>query len=460
MTRNKKHAASPAKQSITLSMLVWGAVLAVSFLRLSVAAGGAPTEQEAFLLACAGHPAGGYVEGAPGAPLLLALTHAGFPALRWIPVLATLLLSWCVWWLGRRVAPHRPAVALWSLLAVNALPTVTAASLVMNGASVGATLVLLAVVAGWHATTARVPALGSWTLLGVALGVATLFWLPSGLILIPVLCFTFVRRGFREFPWRGSLLALGFLILGWIAPLTWNASNRWIGWYGVASGWDSLALGSRHLSLGLVVAGSALLVPWLVLLGFRSRIWSTFMLLLAVASASVSGIWLMIPNTIPPVLPSPIGVRGVGEIAEAVLTLRKERPDAKGQPAFLIASTPGLAALLGSRISQDYPERPGAPSVFVAESPSMESSFAFWPSYPDAVAGGKPDNLYTEEKSASPFLGRNALYITTETREELPQTLTGSFGAIGLLRELPIDRNGKSVTIRIYQCEEYRTVSL
>lgn len=460
MTANKKHPAGPAKQSLPLALIVWAAVLAVCFLRLSVATEGALTEQEALLLACAAHPAGGYVEGPAGLPLLLTLTHTGFPGIRWFPAIATLLLSWCVWWIGRRVAPHRPAVALWSLLAVNVLPQVTVASLVMNGAAVTGALLLLAGVAGWHAAISRGPALGSWSLLGIALGASTLVWLPSGLILLPVLCGAFVRRGLREFPWRGSLLALGFLILGWIAPLSWNARNRWIGWYGVASGWDSLQIGSCSISLGLVVAMSAFVIPWIVVLAFRSRIWTIMLLVIAVTAASVSGLWFMAPATIPPFLPSPVGVKGLGTLSEVVLALRKERPDPKSRPPFLIASTPGLAAVLGSRLAVDYPERPGAPPVFVAESPSMGSSFAFWPSYPDAVAAFTPDNLYTEEKSASPFLGRNALYITAETREALPQTITGAFGAVGLLKEQPIMVNGRTQTLRIYLCEEYRTLSL
>ena len=173
-----------------------------------------------------------------------------------------------------------------------------------------------------------------------------------------------------------------------------------------------------------------------------------------------SGLMLLVPSVIPSAFPSPIGVQGIGGIAEEVLSLRKARPDAKGERSFLIASTPGLAALLGSEIRVDYPERPGAPPVFAAESPSLSSSYALWPSYPDAVAAGVVDTLYTEEKSASPFLGRNALYITTETKEELPQTITGAFGAVGLLKELPITWNGRPVTILIYQCEDYRTLSL
>jgi hypothetical protein len=147
-------------------------------------------------------------------------------------------------------------------------------------------------------------------------------------------------------------------------------------------------------------------------------------------------------------------------MASDITTLRDNRVDAKGAKPILIASTPGLAALLGSRINLSYPERPGSPSVFALESPSCNSSFSLWPGYADAVGEGIQDSLYTEEKWTSPFLGRNALYITTESREELPQALTGAFGSVGLLREFAIRRNGRPVTARVYQCENYRTLSL
>jgi len=222
-------------------------------------------------------------------------------------VLATLLLSWCVWWIGRRVAPHRPSLALWSLLAVNVLPVVNVASLVMNGAALTASLLLLAVVAGWHAVHSRGPALRSWILLGLTLGVSTLFCLPAGVIMPPVLGVTFVRRGFREFPWRGSLLATGFLLLGWIVSLSWNAKNRWIGWYGVGEGWDGVALGSHHVSLTLIIAVTALAVPWLVFLGFRSRIWATAILVIGAACASISGAWILFPRRYHPACPHPSG---------------------------------------------------------------------------------------------------------------------------------------------------------
>jgi hypothetical protein len=461
--KGKNSKAHPVAASRT-AMLI-GAVAALTALRISVATGGAFNENEAFLSLCAAHPAGSYIEGAAGTPLLLALLKtlgiSGVVALRWISPLALLPLSWAVWWIGRRVAPHRHAVALWAVLGVNLLPPVTLASLVMNGAMIMATLLLLSVVAGWHAALARGSAtIGAWALFGVTLAVSTLFWQPVGWLLPVAAVFRFLNEGGKGFPWKGLVAACGLLLIGWIAPLGWNARHDWVGWSSIAAGFDAITIGSRSLSLGLLVALCGVITPFLVRLAYVARGWAVAVILVGGMMALGSGLMLLVASVIPPALPSPIGVQGIGGIAEEVLSLRKARPDAKGERSFLIASTPGLAALLGSEIRVDYPERPGAPSVFAAESPSLSSSYALWPSYPDAVAAGVVDTLYTEEKSASPFLGRNALYITTETKEELPQTITGAFGAVGLLKELPLNWNGRPVTIRIYQCEDYRTLSL
>lgn len=447
------------------AMMVWAAVLALTALRLSVATGGKMTETEALLAACSAHPAGGYVEGAAGSPLLLSLVHlAGipwFPAMRWISPLAAILLSWGVWWVGRRVAPHRPAVALWSVLGVNLLPPVTLASLVMDGSMVTASLILLSLIAGWRAAEMQgEKSLRCWALFGLLLALTTLFWLPVWCLLIGAVALRFVKHGMQGFPWRGVLAAVGLLCIGWIAPLAWNARHDWIQWHSVAGGFDTVSLGEWRLSLGVWVALCALGAPFLVRLAWVAKGYAVFLLLLALFSVSASGIAMLFPSVIPGGLPSPLGIGGVNRLSEAVTTFRGERPDPKGGAPFLIASTPGLAALLGARIDMTYPERPGAPSVFAAESPSMNSSYALWPSYADAVAAGVADNLYTEEKSASPFLGRNALYITTESREELPQTISGAFGAVGLLKELPMTRNGKVETVRIYQCEGYHALSL
>lgn len=447
------------------TVMILGALAALTALRISVATGGALNESEAFLEVCSSHPAGGYIEGAAGTPLLLTLLHAlgisGTVALRWISPLAVLPLSWCVWWIGRRVAPHRPAVALWALLGVNLLPTLNLAALVMNGAMVTAALIMLSVVGGWHAALSRGgAALKSWALFGFSLAVTTLFWQPVGCLLLLAFALRFVDQGAKGFPVKGFIAASGLLMLGWIAPLGWNARHDWIGLSSVAAGFDALHLGVHSLSLGLLVALCAAITPFVVRLIYVSRGWAIAVLLIGAAMALLSGVMILIPSAIPEGLPSPLGVRGMGDVAEKVLLLRKERPDSRQRSSFLIASSPGLAALIGSKVELAYPERPGAPSVFAAESPSLNSSYALWPSYADAVAAGIEDTLYTEEKSASPFVGRNALYITTETREELPQTITGAFGAVGLLKEVPVTWNGRQVTIRIYQCENYRTLSL
>jgi len=456
------------KTTTPQALMLWGTVLALTLLRLSVATSGALTQNEALLAVCAAHPAGGYVEGPAGVPLLLyvkqLLFGQGTVALRCISPLALLVLSWSVWWIGRRIDPHRPAVALWSVLVLNLLPLTNLCSLVMDGAMVTASMIVLAVVAGCHAVSRKLGkgsnSLAPWVLFGMALGVGTLFCYPIGLLLPVVLAAHMKTQGVRSIPWRSVMSAAALLILGWVLPLSWNARYNWVEWSSIAPGFDSIRLGSISFSQGFILAISALLVPFLVRLAYegiwRCRILITLALVMALGSFLI----LLSPSLIPEGLPSPIGIRGTTDLAKITMALRAERPDATGGKSFLIASTPGLAALLGEKIMIDYPERPGAPSVFVAESPCLSSSFALWPSYADAVAAGVKDPLYTEEKSVSPFLGRNALYITTESRPELPQIITGAFGAVGLLKEVPLSCDGREITIRIYQCEGYRTLSL
>jgi len=452
------------KVTVTQTMMLWTAVLALTLLRLAVATSGSLTESEAFLSVCGAHPAGSYVEGPAGVPLLLAFLKmcmgAGFLPLRCISPLAILILSWCVWWIGRKLAPHRPALALWSVLGLNLLPSVNLASLVMNGAALMAALFLVAFIAGWNAAEKNSKGLVPWSLFGLSLAATTLFWQPAGLLLPAAIAFAFVKHGVKNLPWKGMVLSAIFLILGWVPSLAWNSRHDWIQWGGVAAGFDSVKIGALTGSLGMIVALGGLAIPFLVRLAYVGMIWRAVMLLLAGLASFVSCLVLMAPRLLPEGLPSPIGVMGVSQLSGDLLSLHHQRPDSRGNSPFLIASTPGLASLLGSRISIDYPERPGSPSVFVVESPSLSSSYSLWPSYPDAVAAGVKDNLYTEEKSVSPFLGRNALYVTQETKEELPQTITGAFNAVALLKEVPITVNGNQVLIRIYQCEGYRTLSL
>jgi hypothetical protein len=331
----------------------------------------------------------------------------------------------------------------------------------MDGAMVKAAVILLTIVAGIRAVRpeARRDA-GSWVLFGIALGTGTLFYYPTGLGLLLAAAVAFFLGGGRDVPWRGFLTALIPLTIAWIPILIWNARHDWIQWSSVAAGFDAVRAGGRPIPLGVTVATGSILAPFVVLLAFRGVLWR-LLVIPFVAVLSAPGLLILLhPGSLPEGLPSPAGVGGVAEVAAALRSLREERPDPRGKKPFLIASPPGLAALLSGVLALDYPELPGAPPVFVTESPSLNSSFALWPGYADAVVPAAKDPLYTEEKAASPFLGRNALYVTTEPPDGLPQTITGAFHAVGLLREIPLDWNGKRTTLRIYQCEDYGALAL
>ncbi len=450
--------------------ITWGIVLVLTIFRLMVAISGAPGESEALIALCATHPAGGYIEGPAGTPLLVTLVHfffaSPFVVLRWISPLAALVLSWCVWWVAQRIAPRRPSIALWSVLGVNLLPAINLASLVMDGALVTSAWIFLSLVTGWHAVQSKGGKLvRSWALFGAVLGVSTFFFYPVGFLLPAGVIAYLSLQGAKSFPWKAVLIALGFLAVGWIVPLVWNARHDWIQWSSVAAGFDCYRFGGISFSLIVGILLSMVLVPPLVLFtsSTTSIFWRGTLLLIVFIMAATSAVILLMPQEVSsvfPGLPSPIGVQGVGNLAREVIALRKECLDAKGEKSFLIAATPGLAALLGERIPSDTPECPGAPSVFVADAPSLNSSFALWPSYADAVAASVKDIFYTEEKWVSPFLGRNAFYITTEAPSELPQTITGAFEAVGLLKEQSLLWNGHPVMMRIYQCEHYRSLAL
>jgi hypothetical protein len=458
-----------------LMLLVWGVVFGLTVVRLIVATTGALGESEALLCACAFHPAGGYVEGPCGVPLLVAVlitlkpffSGSALLALRWLSPIAALILSWSVWWIARRLSPRTPSVAVWSVIGFNLLPWVNLSSLIMDGAMVRAAIILLCVVAGWNAATFVTmkkqsfwTALAPWLLFGIALGIGTLFYYPIGLLMpVVVIARLLLHRG-KEIPWLGLFIAFGFLVLGWMTPLLWNARHDWIQWSSVARGFDSYDMGGFIIPLSLCVTASAILIPWIIKCS-PSTIWMRGVIVVVmILSSVISSIVLAMPSVLQGGYPSPLGVQRVGDLARELLSLQKDRPDAKGQRSFLIAQSAGLAALLGEKMTMSYPKSPGSPGVFVAESPSMNSSYALWPSYADAQESTVKDLLYSEENTVSPFLGRNALYITTETREEIPQTITGAFNAVGLLKEMSIIKNGQPEVVRIYQCEGYKSLSL
>ena len=230
-------------------------------------------------------------------------------------------------------------------------------------------------------------------------------------------------------------------------------------------------VGHDNPSFGLQLVLWAMLLPSIVDF-FLKREWrakSGFVLLSIAAIFSALQILEIAPvinNTSPWSIPSYQGVGGVQKVAVELLRLRALEKDAATNPnvasatIFIIAETPELASLLGAFLPIHYPELEGAPSVFTPESPSFSSQFQLWPHYADAIASGVVDPLYTEETKISPFLGHDALYITTESFEDLPETISGAFSSVLPVTEVILQRGNQSEHLHIYECKNYQMLSL
>ncbi len=158
-------------------------------------------------------------------------------------------------------------------------------------------------------------------------------------------------------------------------------------------------------------------------------------------------------------IPGMRGVTGLQPVAVEILRQRTAGQEEPGKLPFVIAQTPGLAAVLASVLPITYAELPGAPAVFVPESPSFASQFQLWPHYADATASAASDPLYTEEQVTSPFLEHDALYITPENLEELPQAIHGAFADVEPLGEATLDNDGRAEHLFIYRCKKYQMLS-
>jgi hypothetical protein len=227
-------------------------------------------------------------------------------------------------------------------------------------------------------------------------------------------------------------------------------------------------LGHEKVPFALLLVLTALFLPATVDVFFRTKRRKQLGALLLIGAICCS-LFLLLGNIIsstaqesPWNFPSVKGVTGTDAAAKELLQLRTTYVDSSGTRPFLIAETPGLAAILGAVLPIDYSELPEAPSVFIAESPAFNSQFFLWPHYADATtANTTPDPLYTEEKEVSPFLNHDAFYITTEKLEEIPQTISGAFSSvIPLSIVLPLQQNGHNEELKIYLCQHYQMLSL
>lgn len=158
-------------------------------------------------------------------------------------------------------------------------------------------------------------------------------------------------------------------------------------------------------------------------------------------------------------------LRGWQTVAETVGALRSSLEKETGRPIFLIASSYGAASILGFYLPEKPLEGEGHPPVYIPESQNIENQFSFWPRYDEFVPlkpGQKPrDSLYTEEAGINPFHGRTALYVTDSDSDKPPTAISSAFGTSELIACYDIERRGLRLRqIRIFRCENYRSLSL
>ena len=470
--------------------------------------------EESYLALCGFIPSLAYFDGPGGTPLLVALGISvdgpgGIGATFFWPVLAV-LASVFLYLLVARLTGASEGLAVAVLL--NLLPVFNQAALSATCAMPLATAALGASFCAWRALES--PSAGWWLGAGLCAAFGLLFTYTAWFIL-PSLALVLLA----SHRWRPRLLAPSFW-LAWIPPVTvyllllrWNEQNGWIHFIGGT--WKT----ARSLDFaqlpGAFVASVSALTPFVfvaLLFGAafalgRIRVSPKIKFLffpalaatLAAVYAALRGWSGQTPGLLAAALALPLiawiperigGARtkiilstlflgaavwtaltlprpqskslfdsGVGR---AIGDLRAEYSNATMPPLFLIAENAPLAAALALALPDATPAAPGHPPVYTSESPAARSQFDLWPRYDQFVEAERIEvapgiDPFTEQEGANPFVGRSALYITTQAPGDLPQAITAAFAGVQLLGGITAP-DGR--ILRAYLCSDYQTMPL
>jgi 4-amino-4-deoxy-L-arabinose transferase-like glycosyltransferase len=161
-------------------------------------------------------------------------------------------------------------------------------------------------------------------------------------------------------------------------------------------------------------------------------------------------------------------LRGWQTGAAAVQQFRADFEKQIGHPVFLIGNSYQTCSTLAFYMTDHRFETPGAPPVYFPESQDIENEFSFWPRYDEFVtppAGSQPaDSYYTEEDGVNLFEGRDALFITDESRtgsERPPSAIERGFARVELVQLFRIERRGQPLRdLRIFACYGYHSLPL
>lgn len=463
----------------------------------------------AYLALCGYSPAIAYFDGPAGTAVSVALgtRWAGAGALGasllWplFAVMATVALY-------QMVAPVAGrSTALASAVLVNLLPA-------FNNAAVTSTcampLVMFSIgflACAWRAVNTS--SLVWWLAAGLCAAGALLFDYLAW-FLLPALA-TVLLASHR---WRPQLLEPGFwvallpslAVLAWL--LIWNSEHGWVHFIGgtwqtattldprqLPHGLYSAALGASPFVL--LALATASFFAWRELRHSRT---AKFLAIPALFAALVAGYLtlrgeparpaglLAAALTIPLLAQIPVGPRvlsalfvtaalwtagslalhrpptatATAAVVREIEALRTAHSADPAAPVFLIARDAALASALALHLTDTSFVMPGHPPVYVLESPYADSQYALWPRYDQFVDAPRPTgetspDPFTEQDGANPFLWRSALYITPQTADELPQSITAAFAAHRLLAEITTP---SGQVLRVYLCSEYETLPL
>jgi 4-amino-4-deoxy-L-arabinose transferase-like glycosyltransferase len=147
-------------------------------------------------------------------------------------------------------------------------------------------------------------------------------------------------------------------------------------------------------------------------------------------------------------------------------TLRNDLEARLGEKLFLIADERERASEISFYLYDKRAEAPGHPPAYIVESQAMVNQFSFWPRYdefvdapPKTVPPG--EDVYTEEKGASLFVGRSALFIRERDSGDLPHNIVAAFQSTEPVGTIEVRRFGDRVRLwQVFLCRSYRTLPL
>lgn len=487
-------------------------LLALTVLRAALVSYQDISPQEAYYALCARHPAPAYFDGPPGAMALAALGEIGphWPDTLWrlwAPLWGLLASVAC--FLLVRALDNAPR-AMWTVLALNALPVFNACAVRVRPELPALTLVLLGLWSAWQAWQADRNPLGKWALTALFFALAAQFSYAA-LVVVPGLALsTLCTRKHQRLPDAAGLALVIILPLALLGPaLFWNAAYEWVPLFPgtFRSLWE--------FSLGGVISSTArlfdkfsplvlliLLAAWIAALGeSRVHLRARFVALCALPGVLLAG-YATLRDADPVfylLLASPLLLskalawwpakrfgrttlatgfalaavfslfslrassqagRGWAEAAGELKAAFLQKSAEGHEGIFLIAGDAPLASVMGYYLRGELVPPEGHPAVYEVESQNISSQFGLWPGYDDFVESAKVTNeLFTEQKGENPFVGRSALYLSREPAQDVPQAVKAAFESVTFLKRLPASDNDTG-PLYLYFCESYQTLPL